>query len=326
MSKRRKKKKYPATLKLLCTVTVLLLGAAGYTFGNDGITPISGTASQSAQGVYQDAQTVLPANAGDLTVHFVDIGQGDCMVLTQDDHAMIIDAGDNDKGTLVQSYLEYLGISELDYAILTHPDADHIGGADVVLYKFDCDRVLMPDHSSDTKTYEDVIRVIDDKQIPVEHPVPGDTYTFGNASFTVLSPSKEYKDNNNNSIVIRLTYGNTTFLMTGDAEEEAEEDMLSSGLPLSADVLKLGHHGSSSSTSDDFLSAVNPTWAVISCAEGNKYGHPHAETMNKLRAAGISVFRTDEQGTITATTDGTTITWNASPSETWQTGEGRSSE
>ena len=109
-------------------------------------------------------------------------------------------------------------------------------------------------------------------------------------------------------------------------EEEAEEDMLSSGLPLSADVLKLGHHGSSSSTSDDFLSAVDPTWAVISCAEGNKYGHPHAETMNKLRAAGVSVFRTDEQGTITATTDGTTITWNASPSETWQTGEGRSSE
>ena len=304
MSKRRKKKKYPATLKLLCTVTVLLLGAAGYTFGNDGITPISDTASQSAQGVYQDAQTDLSANAGDLTVHFVDIGQGDCMVLTQDDHAMIIDAGDNDKGTVVQSYLEYLGISELDYAILTHPDADHIGGADVVLYKFDCDRVLMPDHSSDTKTYEDVIRVIDDKQIPVEHPVPGDTYTFGNASFTVLSPSKEYKDNNNNSIVIRLTYG----------------------LPLSADVLKLGHHGSSSSTSDDFLSAVDPTWAVISCAEGNKYGHPHAETMNKLRASGISVFRTDEQGTITATTDGTTITWNASPSETWQTGEGRSSE
>ena len=114
--------------------------------------------------------------------------------------------------------------------------------------------------------------------------------------------------------------------MTGDAEEEAEEDMLSSGLPLSADVLKLGHHGSSSSTSDDFLSAVDPTWAVISCAEGNKYGHPHAETMNKLRAAGVSVFRTDDQGTITATTDGTTITWNASPSETWQTGEGRSSE
>ena len=103
MSKRRKKKKYPATLKLLCTVTVLLLGAAGYTVGNDGITPISGTASQSAQGVYQDAQTDLSANAGDLTVHFVDIGQGDCMVLTQDDHAMIIDAGDNDKGTLVQS-------------------------------------------------------------------------------------------------------------------------------------------------------------------------------------------------------------------------------
>ena len=101
MSKRRKKKKYPATLKLLCTVTVLLLGAAGYTFGNDGITPISDTASQSAQGVYQDAQTDLSANAGDLTVHFVDIGQGDCMVLTQDDHAMIIDAGDNDKGTLV---------------------------------------------------------------------------------------------------------------------------------------------------------------------------------------------------------------------------------
>lgn len=257
----------------------------------------------------------------DLVVHFLDIGQGDCIVLTQGEHAMLIDAGENDKGTAVQSYLNYLGVDTLEYVILTHPDSDHIGGADVILYKFACETILMPDKETDTRTYDDVIQAMKSKGYTAEHPQVGDTYSFGEASFTVLSPSRTYSDNNNNSIVIRLTHGENTFLFTGDAEEEAENEMLEQGLDLSADVLKAGHHGSSTSTSDAFLEAVSPSCAVISCGEDNKYGHPHAETMNKFRQAGITVYRTDEQGTITAASDGTSLTWNTSPSDSWLTGE-----
>jgi len=256
-----------------------------------------------------------------LNVYFLDIGQGDCIAITQGDHAMLIDAGDNDKGTAVQSYLNYLGIEALDYCILTHPDADHIGGADVVLYKFDCQTVLMPDKEVDTRTYDDVIQAMKSKGCSAVHPETGDTYAFGDASFTVLGPVREYSDNNNNSIVIRMTHGENTFLFTGDAEAKAEADILEEGLTVQADVLKAGHHGSDTSTSDEFLEAVSPEYAVISCGEGNKYGHPHAETMNKFRQNGVTVYRTDEQGTIIATSDGNTITWSESPSDSWLTGE-----
>lgn len=256
-----------------------------------------------------------------LNVYFLDVGQGDCTILTQGDHAMIIDAGDNDQGTAVQSYLNYLGITSLDYAVLTHPDADHIGGMDVVLYKFDCDTVLMPDREADTRTYDDVIQAMRSKSETPVHPEPGTTCSFGDASFTILAPLADYTDTNDCSIVIRLTHGDNTFLFTGDAEVPAEEDILASGQELSADVLKAGHHGSSTSTSEDFLDAVSPDYAVISCGEGNKYGHPHAETLNKFRERNIVVYRTDEQGTVIASSDGTSITWSESPSDSWQTGE-----
>lgn len=259
----------------------------------------------------------------DLTVHFLDIGQGDCTLLTQGEHAMLIDAGDNDQGTKVQSYLEYLGISSLDYLVLTHPDADHIGGADVVIYKFDCNTILMPERKTDTRTYDDVIQAMKSKDYTAIHPEVGDSYAFGESSFTILSPARNYEDSNDCSIVLRLTHGGNTFLFTGDAEEEAENDMLASGMDLSADVLKVGHHGSHTSTSDAFLDAVSPTYAVISCETGNSYGHPHAETLNKLRAAGVQLFRTDDQGTITVTSDGSTLTWNTSPSDDWVSGSGK---
>lgn len=288
-----------------------------------GITGCSETASDiSVQKASTQAESVYtPTGQDELNVYFFDVGQGDCTVITQGDHAMLIDAGDNDKGTAVQAYLNYLGIETLDYVILTHPDADHIGGADVVLYKFDCEMVLMPDKKADTRTYDDVIQAMKSKNYSATHPEVGDTYAFGDAVFTVLGPVQEYSDNNNNSIVIRMVHGNNSFLFTGDAETDAEADILNDGLNVRADVLKAGHHGSSTSTSDAFLEAVSPEYAVISCGEDNKYGHPHAETMNKFRQAGITVYRTDEQGTVIASSDGNTITWNESPSDSWLTGE-----
>lgn len=304
-------------LKTIISIfTLWLLLAAG-------MTGCSESAEETAVQETARFSNPTPAAAGEdtLDVHFFDVGQGDCTVITQGDHAMLIDAGDNDKGTAVQAYLNYLGIDTLDYFILTHPDADHIGGADVILYKFDCETVLMPDKEADTRTYDDVIQAMKAKGYSAVNPKPGDTYAFADALFTVLSPAQDYSDNNNNSIVIRMIYGENAFLFTGDAETEAEADMLEQGLELKADVLKAGHHGSSTSTSDEFLSAVSPEYAVISCGEGNKYGHPHAETMNKFRQAGITVYRTDEQGTVIASSDGATITWSEGPSDSWMTGE-----
>ncbi len=281
----------------------------------------SDTAAPPSMDVPAASTDTASGGTDPLRVYFLDVGQGDCTILTQGDSAMLIDAGENDKGTTVQSYLEYLGIDSLDYAVLTHPDSDHIGGADVVLYKFDCDTILMPDVRTDTRTYDDVIQAMNAKGETAVHPSPGDIYEFGDAAFTVLAPVQSYDDNNNNSIVLRLDYGDNSFLFTGDAESQAEADILASGADVEADVLKVGHHGSSTSTSDEFLAAVSPEYAVISCGEGNSYGHPHAETLNKLRQNGITVYRTDEQGTIVAESDGREITWSSSPSDTWQSGE-----
>ncbi len=256
-----------------------------------------------------------------LQVHYIDVGQGDATLITCDGAAMLIDAGNNNKGTLVQSYLMSQGVQSLDYVIGTHPDADHIGGLDVIITKFDCGTVFLTDDTKDTATYRDVISAMQYKGYNKTLPVAGDTYQLGGAEFTFVGPVATSDDSNNNSIALLLKHGSKTFYFEGDAEEEEESSILNTGVSLSADVYKVGHHGSKTSTTDAMLAAVAPSYAVISVGEGNSYGHPNAETLNKLRAAGVSVFRTDEQGSIIAQSDGTTITWNCAPSESWQAGE-----
>lgn len=271
----------------------------------------------------EDSLQYQVTEVGELEVHFLDVGQGDATLLLCDGEAMLIDAGDNSQGTGVQNYLEKQGVERLTYVIGTHPHADHIGGLDVILYKFDCETVIMPDMEYDSNTYDDVIQTMLQKNYKLENPIVGNTYEFGTAIITILGPvSYDYNDNiNDYSVSVSVTHGENTFIFTGDAEMDAEEDMIETNLSLDADVYQVGHHGSSSSSSQAFIDALSPTWAVISCGEGNSYGHPHAETLNRLRSEGILVFRTDEQGTIVATSDGENITWNMSPSETWQVGE-----
>lgn len=268
-----------------------------------------------------EAEEPTEKAVSELSVHFMDVGQGDSVLLTCGEDAMLIDAGNNDQGTKIQNYLQKQGIENLKYVIGTHADADHIGGMDVILYKFDCETVIMTDEEKDTNTYRDVIDTMSNKGYKNTLPVVGDTYSFGDAEFTIVGPSKMSDDSNNNSVVILLTHGENRFLFTGDAGEEEEADIINSGISLDADVYKVGHHGSKYSSTKNLLDAVTPAYAVISCAEGNSYGHPHAETLNNLRAMGVQVFRTDEQGSIIATSDGKEITWNCSPSETWQAGE-----
>jgi competence protein ComEC len=224
--------------------------------------------------------------------------------------------------------LEKQGVKSLDYIIGTHPDADHIGGLDVVAYKFDFHMILMPDYEKDTKTYTELVDVIKGKNQKITYPIPGTSYSLGEAKFTILAPiSDDYGSNANNySIAFRLTYGETSFLFTGDAEQESESEMLSSGEELAVDVYKVAHHGSDSASTQEFMKVISPKYAVISCKEGNSYGHPHAEVLNRLRQMGIEIFRTDEQGSIIAVSDGKHISWSVSPSTSWQTGERKESD
>ena len=254
-------------------------------------------------------------------VHFIDVGQGDATLIVCDGHAMLIDTGDNDRGTALQLYLSKQGIKRLDYLVLTHPDADHIGGADVIVTKFAIGNVFMTDFKKDNKTYQKVITALADKKLKWSVPRPGRVYTLGGGKFTILAPNGTYDDPNNASIALLFQNGDTSFLFTGDVQEEAEQDILENGLSVKADVYQAGHHGSDTSSCAEFLEAVDPDYAVISCEEGNSYGHPHAAVLNSLRAMGVSVFLTDEQGSMIARSDGTKITWNSAPSDTWKAGE-----
>lgn len=246
-----------------------------------------------------------------MEVHFLDVGQGDSALIRSGEHTMLIDAGENDQGDVVVSYLKDLGIKRLDYVIGTHPHSDHIGGLDTVIRAFDVGTVILPPKEHTTKTFEDVLDAIEEKGLSITKPVVGTKYSLGNASFCIIAPNGDYGDDLNNwSVGLRITNGDCSFLFTGDAESQAEANMAANGISLKSDVLKLGHHGSSTSSSPLFLDLVDSDYAVITCGIGNSYGHPHKETLEKLEERGIQIFRTDQQGTIIAYSDGSEITWN----------------
>lgn len=266
---------------------------------------------------------VFASGPDKMEVHFLDVGQGDSTLVTCGGHAMLIDAGDDTKGTAIQNYLQKQKITRLDYLVLTHPDADHIGGAPVIITKFDISSVFVSNFEKDNKTYQKLIQSLDDKRLKALTPKVNSRYALGTATITILAPNKEYDNPNDASVALLIENGNRSFLFTGDAGEEAENDILKSvgKDALSADVYKVGHHGSKYSTSADFFKAVSPDYAVISCGEDNSYGHPHAQTLNTLRADGVKVYRTDEEGTVIAATDGKTLSFNVPASDTWKAGE-----
>jgi competence protein ComEC len=290
---------------LLCLLALLLLSVLAYV-----VFKFLPSVRKSDASVYREME-----------VHFIDVGQGDSTLIIVGDKAMLIDTGDDTKGVLIQDYLNKRRIERIDYLILTHPDSDHIGGAPTIITQLEVDRVFVSNFEKDNLTYMKLIEALDNKQYAYNTPQVGDVYELGEARFMILAPNAEYPDPNNSSIALLLTHGANTFLFTGDAEEIAEIDIVANGYPISVDVLHAGHHGSRTSSSEAFMNVVMPEYAVISCDEGNSYGHPHAQTMNTYRSMGIKVFRTDEQGSIVATSNGKSITWNCTPSETWQQGE-----
>lgn len=251
------------------------------------------------------------AGGGQLKVHFLDVGQADSILVeTPGGEIMLIDAGNNDDGKAVVSYLKRCGVKKIDYLVGTHPHEDHIGGLDNVINSFKIGSVYMPRVNHSTKTYTDVLGAVDNKGLKITSARAGvDIINSGELRAAILSPgSTSYEEMNDYSAVIKLSFKDVSFLFTGDAGEIPEEEMLKRNFDLKADVLKVGHHGSHSSTSPDFLGAVRPDYAVLSVGAGNDYGHPHRETMTTLgNRKDIKTYRTDLNGTTVFSTDGKSI-------------------
>lgn len=253
---------------------------------------------------------------------FLDVGQGNAVLIQNDGLAMLVDGGDRDKSSYVVSYLKQQGVEELAYVISSHYDADHLNGVIGAMHAFPCDEVLSADYETDTKVYESFWNTVSEKEIPQIFPKIGEIYDFGDAYFTIVCPDQYgYSDDNDNSIGIRLVYGENSFLILGDASSEIEQVMINSGENLASDVYLASHHGSDTASSSSFLEKVSPKAVVISCGEGNSYGHPAKETMERIQNTGADLYRTDLQGNIIVTSDGQNLSWNVEPCQDYRSGE-----
>lgn len=321
MSIRRKIKKLPITVLV---IIILALGAyigLSYVDHYDvdiGIDIDLGDANFFAlleqnkdDGDGGEKQTINEINVpvpedGEIMYHFIDVGQGDAILITTPDGNMLIDTSIKSVREDLDSYLKAAGVERLEYLVLTHPDADHIGNADYIIQTYEIGTILLPDCASTSKTYERMLDAMENSDAKVVIPEVGYTFNLGALTNTVLAPIKEYDDPNEMSIVIKSVYGEISVMLTGDAEVESEGDMVEKWdrAALDCDILKVGHHGSRTSSTDAFLAAVSPRVAVISCGEGNSYGHPHTETVERLEDEGIACYRTDLNGTVVITTNG----------------------
>ena len=255
-----------------------------------------------------------------MEVHFIDVGEADSTLIICGEEAMLIDAGTPDMGTAVRLYMKKQNVSRLKYLLLTHSDKDHIGGAASVISNVPIDNLFMCKYEKDNEVYLNLINEINYMNMTWTTPDVGTELTLGDANITVIAPNREYDNPNDSSIGVIIRHGEDSFIFTGDAETPAEEDIVNNGLDLSADVYKVGHHGSRTASSDAFLDKINPEYAIISCETDNKYGHPHFEVLEKFKNRGIKLYRTDKQGTIIAYSDGKDITFNIDPSEDWEPG------
>ena len=250
----------------------------------------------------------------ELAVHFIDVGQADCALLQCGGANMLIDGGNVADSSLVVSYLEGLEVEQLDYVICTHAHEDHVGGLSGPLNTCRVLQVLAPVTEYDSKAFEDFANYTAAQGLSISVPEADTSFSLGEATVTVLGPRREYQETNDTSLVLRVDFGETSFLFTGDAEREAEADLLEAGCPLDATVLKVGHHGSETSTSYPFLREVMPQYAVISVGADNSYGHPDEAVLSRLRDAGATVYRTDLQGTVIAISDGTQVVFSTETS------------
>ena len=251
-------------------------------------------------------------------VHFVDVGQGDGAIVVCDGKTLVIDGGTAENGAKMVEYLQNtLHVSKVDFVIGTHPHADHIGGLPDVIRACKVKKLYSPVDEFEAKPFETMKRAADDKKLKITVPQAGQSFSLGRAKVEFLAPLGIYDNVNDLSLVVRITYGQTAFLFTGDAERPSEYDMTDSGEDLSATVLKVGHHGSNTSTSYVFLRQVMPAYAIISCGKDNAYGHPHEEVLSRLADEGAVVYRTDECGTIVCRSNGAKVTVRTEKGKKW---------
>jgi Predicted hydrolase (metallo-beta-lactamase superfamily) len=248
----------------------------------------------------------MPAkDLGTMTVHYIDVGQGDSILIQINEKNMLIDAGDRSEGDRVVSYLKDNNVEKLDVIVATHAHADHIGGMVDVLDNFDIKRFIDSGNPHTTKTYENMLITIDEMDIPFSLAEAGQAIGLDpSTTITVLNPEELTGDLNDDSVVVKLTYEDVSFMFTGDAEAHAESEMIAAEYDIDSDILKVAHHGSSSSTSTEFLELVSPDVCIIMVGTDNRYGHPHQEIMDRLSLLGCEVYRTDLDGTIVVQTDG----------------------
>ena len=290
MAKRRKKSKAKG---IATAVVVLIAVIAGLFFGKDAI--FGGNTSD-------------PVSGGEVQFHFIDVGQGDAALIRTEKGDILIDAGTNSSEDELKAYLDRLGVTDIEYAVFTHPHEDHIGGADMILNTYNVKNVILPDATSTSKTFERMMDAIEAERCGVIEATPDKTFKVGELTCTILAPiSTSYTETNDYSVVIRADYGETSVLFTGDAETHSESEMLEryrfKGL-LDCDLLKVGHHGSDTSSSQAFLDAVSPVHAVISVGEGNTYDHPKQEILSRYEAMRITIHRTDKEGSVVFATTG----------------------
>lgn len=312
--KRNKKINPAAVLVILIIILMVYIASAYMESQHNGDNGSAASNAPTSSGI-----TVSSGELGDVEYHFIDVGQGDATLIRTPEGDILIDTGENSAEEDLKNYLDLCGVEVIYYAVFTHPDSDHIGGADMVLAEYEVLNVIKPDFEKDTNVYKRMMEGIEAEGCNVYNALPGETYSLGEFDMFVLGPDPESQekfgiklDSNNSSIVIRATWGETTALLTGDAEEPEESSIMKtySAEHLGSMLLKVGHHGSRTSSTDAWLAAVDPQIAVISCGLNNSYGHPHAEVLEKLKTyVGDKIYRTDELGSIVFITDGQTFTY-----------------
>lgn len=248
-----------------------------------------------------------PASSADLSVHFIDVGQGDCTLILCEGHSMLIDAGESDQGDKVVEYLKAQGITKIDCVIGTHPHSDHIGGLRAVVESdIKIDKLIMPkipDEQVPTSyTYTKLLKAIINKGLTVTK-ADDSTFNLGSAVINTYTPKKTYNNLNDYSVTTKITHGNNSFLVTGDLGKQSEKELIERGCDLSAKVLQAGHHGSKESSTKRFLKKVNPSYVVIQCGAGNSYGHPHSEALERMSKYTTEIYRSDKDGTIVFESD-----------------------
>lgn len=308
----------------------LSVGLAFSTASCSAVPPTSLSTASAVAAISEEiytAPTVGEPNGATFSLTMLDVGQGLSVLVQADGRYLLYDGGGGSASSYVVAYLQQHAVTELEWLVASHYDEDHISGLVGVLHTTPVEQALMPDYTTDTQIYQSLQNVLGEKGIPVIYPAQGDTFSLGDAEIQVVGPQNyAYDSDNSNSLCLRIRYGDFRCLLTGDAEQDAEQEMVASGQDLTCDLYVVGHHGSSSSTSEELLDAASPAYVFLSVGEDNPYGHPTAQTLNALQQHGIALYRTDQQGEVTVYSDGQQCWFSTAPCESWNAGNQTVSE